>query len=387
MVRGGEVKMKRRPFCEPLVTSLFVALIFTAVALGRGERVEALPAVVQPHGAALVLHSDVSDPQGDARELRLLRPFPYTGRNLSIEGNTVKVLVPRWVLRDLQSFQWAAATFSPERQARVDIAPDYQVLNWASGIMSEAPDAQNPEILPYEDLTYVRLREVASSRLEFLWRCRGDIPVSPAEIAYGAFLGTNLINSQDYMVVLAPTDMGWTWYLSAPGDKRFALNPAAYEDIVDATLSQTDGGELRFEMTVAAPIPDVPSSMERDPWFSWMLDVDRDQASGGADVNVVVRWNQESSQWEGALMGWTGQYYEDLDTPVTITRGGAVVSATVNAADLALDGGFLWMAKTAVNLGPAEEQFVSLADQAPDSGWVDWLPPGGQRIYLPMVSM
>jgi len=379
--------MKRRSFVVPFVASLCVALVFAAVGLAEVAPVEALPAAAQAYGTALVRHSSTSDALGDVRELRLLRPFPYTGRHLTIEDNRIKVLLSLWVIRDTRSFQWAAASFDPVKRKRVDVAPNDKVLSWARGVVSEAPDALDPQLLPYQDLTYVRLREVAGSRLEFFWRCRGDIPASPEETSYGAFLGANLVESQDFMVVLYPEETEWTWYISAPGEERFAVNPAAYEDILSATISPSGDGQVKFEMTVAEPIPDAPSSMERHPWFSWVLDVDRDQASGGADVNVVVRWNPASSQWEGALMGWNGQYYEDLDAPVTIARDGALVSASVSAADLALDGSFLWQAQTTVNIGPAEEQFVSIADRAPDEDWVDSLPPGGPRIYLPIVSM
>jgi hypothetical protein len=392
--------MRGKPLFALLVASLFVALTFTAVGVGWGE-----------HAEGLSPDSSVTDPEGDVLELRMLSPFPYPGRDLAIEGNTAKALVPRWVVGDPHSFQWVGATLKPLLQRPLDVAPDYQVLNWARGTTSEAPDAQDLALLAYEDLTYVRLREVAPSRLEFFWRCRGDIPLTASDFTYVVLIGSNLLVGSDYMVALIPTSTGWSWSVSTPEDTRFPWDSANYEDILDASVSQSGDGQLRFQMTVAQDIPAVPSDEDGYPWFTWMLDVDRDQAPGGAnDVNVVVRWNGESSQWEGALRGWNGQHYVDLGTGVPISRTGATVSATVGAEDLGLTGGFLWQARTTVNVGPGDDQFTGLADYAPDSGWAEEVgplpsptptvsptseptatatetfPAPQQRIYLPVIT-
>jgi len=399
--------MRRKPFFVVSATSLFVALTVTAMGLGWGEGAEDRPTFTHIRPLSLAPDSSVSDPQGDVLELRLLRPFPYPGRDLTIEGNTAKVLIPRWVIGDPYSFQWMATTIRPMGQALLDYAPDYQFLSWSRGLPSEAPDAQNPGLLPHEDLTYVRLREVDSSRLEFLWRCRGDIPVNPVDINWSALIGLKPLGGPDYMVVLGPTDAGWMWSVSAPGTKRFSWNSTRYEDILSAIGFQTGDGQLTFEMTTAQDIPAVPADEDGHPWFTWMLDVDRDQASGDPnDVNVVVRWNPESNAWEGALRGWNGERYEDLQAAVAFARTGATVSAVVQVADLGLTGGFLWRAQTSINVGLEEELFFALADNAPDSGWVEEvlapaqtptptvtatatvtaMPPGRRPIYLPVIT-
>jgi hypothetical protein len=397
--------MRSKPFFALLVASLFAALTFTAVGLGLGEGVEGRLAFAQ-FPRAVAADSSVSDPEGDVLELRTLSPFPHPGRDLTIAGNTAKVLVPRWVVGDPQSFQWLGATLDTLEQVPLDVAPDYQVLNWTRGAVSEGPDAQNPTLLPHEDLTYVRLREVASSRLEFFWRCRGDIPTSPVDMAYAAFLGANLLDGPEYAVALAATDAGWLWSVSVPGDSRFSWDSRPYEDIVSAAVSQTGDGQLTFGMTTAQDIPAVPPEEDGYPWFVWMLDVDRDEATGGLnDLNVVARWNPESSTWQGALQGWSEEHYGDLQATVAVTRTGSTVSATVDVEDLGVAGSFLWQVGTLVHVGSGEEQFAGLADFAPDSGWAEEVltptptltptttatatptatAPGPRRIYLPTI--
>jgi len=231
--------------------------------------------------------------------------------------------------------------------------------------------------------------------------------VNPVDINWSAFIGLKPLGSPDYMVVLGPTGAGWMWSISTPGTKRFSWNSTHYEDILSAIGSQTGDGQLTFEMTTAQDIPAVPADEDGYPWFTWMLDVDRDQASGGPnDVNVVVRWNPDSNAWEGALRGWDGERYEDLQTAVTFARTGATVSAAVEVADLGLTGSFLWRAQTSINVGVEKELFFALADNAPDSGWVEEvlapaqtptptvtatatvtaMPPGRRPIYLPVIT-
>jgi hypothetical protein len=71
----------------------------------------------------------------------------------------------------------------------------------------------------------------------------------------------------------------------------------------------------------------------------------------------------------------------------------STLSATVDAADLGLVESFSWRAMTGVYVGPDDESFLGLADQAPGSGWVQDIPtptptatpPGPRRIYLPVI--
>jgi hypothetical protein len=381
--------MRSKPFFVPLVMLLFAALTFSAVGLGWSERVEGSPAATQPDETVASRDSSVSDAQGDVLELRFLSPAPDLGRDVTIEGNTAKLVVPRWVVGYPQTMQWVGGTVSLEQQGTLDIAPDMKVLDWTRGATSEAPDAQNPELLPYQDLTYVRLRELADSRLEFFWRCRGDIPMETIDVGYGAFIAEELIGGADYAVVVAPTDGGWMWSVSTPGETRFPWNTSSYEDILSASVSQAGDGQLTFEMTTAQDVPAVPAAADGNPAFSWILDQDGDDGVGASvDLAVVVRWNAEPGQWEAAVMGWDGQDYVDLGIAVAFTRSDTIVSATVDVADLGLEGTFYWAATTAVQVGPDEEFFVGLADQAPDSGWVEETlppPPTPQRIYLPVI--
>jgi hypothetical protein len=384
--------MRNRPFFVLVVVSLFVALRFTVVGLPGGEPVRA----VSPD-------SSVSDAQGDVLELRLLLPAPDPRRDLTIEGNRAKVIVPRWVVGYPQSFQWVGSTLSIQQKTHLDVAPDFKVLNWTRGATSEGPDAQNPELLPYEDLTYVRLRELTSSQLEFLWRCRGDIPVDAVDVGYSAVLAENLVSGPEYVLLLAPSAVGWTWFVNALGETRFPWDTASYEDILSASVSHAGDGHLLFEMTTAQNIPAVPAEANGSPGFSWILRHGTATVGEPGDLEVFVRWDAESSQWEGAVMGWDGQDYVDLDIAVAFTLSDATVSATVEVADLGLQGTFSWQAMTGVRVGPDEEPFVGLADQAPDSGWVEDIvpakptstptdtptatptPPGTWRIYLPVI--
>jgi hypothetical protein len=386
--------MRSKPFSVLLATLLMVALAFSAVGCGGGKGVEGLPAAAQPHEAAAP-DSSVSDRQGDVPELRILSPAPDLGRDVTIQGNTAKLLVPRWVVGYPQSIQWVGGTVSLEQWTALDVAPDFKALDWARGATSEAPDAQNPEFQPHEDLTYVRLREVADSRLEFFWRCRGDIPLDAPDAGYGAFIAQSLVIGPDYAVAiapasavpLAPPDAGWVWLVAALSEAGFPWDTAGYEDILSAGVSQSGDGQLTFEMTTAQDIPAVPAEADGNPIFSWVLDQGGDGTVGAQfDLGVVVRWKAEPGQWEGAVMSWDGQDYIDLDIPVAMTRSDATVSATVDAADLGLEGPFYWAAMAAVQVGPEEEQFLGLADQAPDSGWVEeTLAPTPRRIYLPVI--
>jgi hypothetical protein len=387
------------------------ALMFSAVGCGGSEGVAGLPAATQPYGAAGAADSSVSDAQGDVPQLRLLSPAPDLGRDVTIEDNTAKLLVPRWVVGYPQSIQWVGGTVSVQQWTALDIAPDMKVLDWTRGATSEAPDAQNPELQPYQDLTYVRLREVASSRLEFFWRCRGDIPMDGIDSGYGAFIARNLVSGPDYAVALAPAaavplapaDAGWVWVVAGLGEAGFPWDTASYEDILSARVSQTGDGQLTFEMTTAQDIPAVPAEGDGNPVFSWILDQDSDGTVGAQfDLGVVVRWNAESGLWEGAVMSWDGQDYIDLDIAVAMTRSDSTVSATVDVIDLGLVGTFYWATMTAVQVGPDDEQFLGLADQAPDSGWVEETlaptpgptptptatatPPAPGLIYLPLIS-
>jgi len=382
--------MRNKPFFVLVMMSLFVALSFTVVGLPSGEPVE-----------ALFPDSSTSDPEGDVLELRLLLPAPDPRRDLTIQGNTAKVLVPRWVVGYPQSFQWVGSTLRVQQQTYLDWAPDFKVLDWTRGATSEGPDAQNPELLPYEDLTYVRLRELASSQLEFLWRCRGDIPVDAVDVAYSAVLAENLVSGPEYVVLLAPSAVGWTWFVSALGETRFPWDTASYEDILSASVSHTGDGHLLFEMTTAQNIPPVPAEGNGSPGFSWVLRHGGATVGEPGDLEVFVRWDAESGQWEGAVMGWDGQDYITLDIAVAFTLSDATVSAKVEVAELGLGGTFSWQAMTGVQVGPDEEPFVGLADQAPDSGWVEDIvpatptptatptvtatPPGTWRIYLPVI--
>jgi len=380
--------MKGKPFLVVLVISLFAALTVTAVG---------------PDGAAAA-DSSVSDPQGDVLELRFLYPAPDPARDLTIQDNTVKVLVPRSVVGYPQSFQWVGGTIRLQEQAYLDVAPDMKVLDWTRGTTSEGPDAQNPELLPHEDLTYVRLRELSDSRLEFFWRCRGDIPMDPIDLAYGAFIADQLVGNPDYAVVIAQDDAEWVWSVSALGETSFPWATTDYEDILSAGVSQSGDGQLTFEMTMAQDIAAVPAQEEASPAFSWILDYDGEGTVGAQlDLGVVVRWNADEGRWEGVVTSWDGQEYVELDVPVAVTRSGSTVSATVGVADLGLEGTFYWAATTAIQIGPDEELFAGLADQAPDEGWVEDIvpatptptptatptvtatPPGTWRIYLPVI--
>jgi hypothetical protein len=388
--------MRSKPFFVLIVTSLFVALTFSAVGCGGSGGLAGLPAATQPYGAAGAADSSVSDAQGDVPQLRLLSPAPDLGRDVTIEDNTAKLLVPRWVVGYPQSIQWVGGTVSVQQWTALDIAPDMKVLDWTRGATSEAPDAQDPALLPYQDLTYVRLREVASSRLEFFWRCRGDIPMDGIDVGYGAVLGDVLTSVQDYAVVvapaatvpLAPADAGWVWGVAALSEAGFPWNTASYEDILSASVSQSGDGQLTFEMTTAQDIPTVPAEGDGDPMFSWILDQDGEGTPGAQfGLGVMVRWNVDPGQWEGAVMSWDGQDYVDLDIAVAFTRSDATLSATVDAADLGLVGTIYWAAMTGVQAGPEEEQFLGLADQAPNDGWVEeTLAPTPSRIYLPVIS-
>jgi hypothetical protein len=388
--------MRSKPFSVPLVSLLLAALMFSAVGCGGSEGVAGLPAATQPYGAVVAANSSISDPQGDVPELRLLSPAPDLGRDLTIEANTARVLVPRWVVGYPQSTQWVGGTVRLPELIALDLAPDYKALGWTRGATSEAPDAQDPALLPYQDLTYVRLREVASSRLEFFWRCRGDIPMDGIDVGYGAVLGDVLTSVQDYAVVvapaatvpLAPADAGWVWGVAALSEAGFPWNTASYEDILSASVSQSGDGQLTFEMTTAQDIPTVPAEGDGDPMFSWILDQDGEGTPGAQfGLGVMVRWNVDPGQWEGAVMSWDGQDYVDLDIAVAFTRSDATLSATVDAADLGLVGTIYWAAMTGVQAGPEEEQFLGLADQAPNDGWVEeTLAPTPSRIYLPVIS-
>ncbi len=394
--------MRNKPFFVLLVASLSAALTFTAVGRGWGDPVEDRPAPRQPHGPVVALDSSLSDAQGDVFELSLY-PAPNPGRDLTIEGNTAKVLVPRWVVGYPQSFQWVGGTIQLQDQERLDLAPDMKVLNWTRGATTEAPDIQDPQLLPHEDLTYVRLRELEGSRLEFFWRCRGDIPMDALDVGYGAFIGQDLTSGPDYAVVLAPTEAGWIWTVSALSETGFPWHTAGYEDILSASVSQTGDGQLTFEMTAAQDIPALPAEGDGNPGFSWMLLQDGDDTVGAlGDLGVAVRWDAEASQWSGAVLSWDGQDYTELDIPVEITRIDSTLSATVDAADLGLVGSFSWRVMTGVYVGPEEELFLGLVDQAPESGWVDDIvaptptpiptatatatPPGPGLIYLPLIS-
>jgi len=373
--------MKGKPlFFVLLVASLCVALMVTAVG---------------PDGAAAA-DSSVSDPQGDVLRLRFLYPAPNPARDLTIQDNTVKVLVPRSVLGYPQSFQWVGGTIRLSEQDYLDVAPDMKVLDWTrGGATSEAPDAQNPELLPHEDLISVRLRELADTRLEFFWRCRGDIPTEPADLAYGAFMAEQLVGNPDFAVVITQDDAAWVWSVSVLGETSFPWATTDYEDILSAAVSQSGDGQLTFEMTMAQDIPDVPAQEDASPVFSWILDQEGEGTLGAQfDMGVVVRWNADETLWEGLVMSWDGQEYVELDVPVTMTRSGATVSATVAVADLGLQGTFYWGATTAIQIGPDEELFAGLADHAPDEGWVEETLPAPptptppstpQRIYLPLI--
>jgi len=399
------VTMRNRPFFVLLVAPLFVALTFCAVGVGWSEGVDGLVAVAQPYGADVAPDSSVSDPEGDVPELRLLLPAPDPGRDLVIQDDIATVQVPRWVVGYPQSFQWVGSTIALEQQTYLDVAPDFRVLDWTRGTTSEAPDAQNPELLPHQDLTRVRLRELESSLLEFYWRCRGDIPMEPVDTAYGAFFADEFARGPDYAVVLAPADAGWMWSVRTPGEARFPWNTASYEDIMSAGVSQSDDGQLTFEMTTAQGIPEVPAEADGSPWFSWAVQQDSEGSDSTAvTLVVVVRWDAGSGEWQAAVMSWDGQDYVDLDIAVAFTLSEVTVSATVGGSDLGLVGSFFWHAMTTIQVGPDEEPFVGLADQAPDSGWVEEsivpatptptptatptvtaTPPGTWRIYLPVI--
>jgi hypothetical protein len=385
--------MRSRPFFALLVSSLFVALTVTVAGLGAGKRVE-----------GLALGSSVSDPEGDVEPLRLLVPFPDLGRDLTVEGNTATVLVPTWLLGDPQSFDWVAAVLRPEQQIVTDAAPKGGAQAWTAGHLSEVVDFLNPALLPYLDLTYARVRSVGSSHIEFRWRCRDNIPSDESDLAYMMILSTA------YRIALLCPDQAWGWFADRPSGLGFDWDSRPYEDILGAAVTRGGDGQLTFEMTTAQDIPAVPFDEDGSPWFTWILDMDRDQASGGPnDVNVVVRWNPESDEWEGALRGWNGERYEDLQATVVFTRTGATVSAVADLADPGLIGSFLWRAQTSVTVGVDEEMFIGVADSAPDAEWAEEAgpvssptptisptleptatptetPPGAKRIYLPLIT-
>ncbi len=403
--------MRSKPFFVLIVTSLLVALTFSAVGCGGSGGLADLPAATKPNAAQGAGGSSVSDEQGDVPELRLISPAPDLGRDLTIETNTAKVLVPRWVIGYPQSIEWVGGTVRFPELTALDVAPDYKALGWTRGATSEAPDAQDPALLPYQDLTYVRLREMASSRLEFFWRCRGDIPMDGVDVGYGAVLGQALTTGQDYAVVvapaaavpLAPADAGWVWGVAALSEAGFPWDTASYEDILSASLSQSGDGKLTFEMATAQDIPAVPVEGDGNPMFAWILDQDGEGTVGAQfDLAVMVLWNVDSSQWEGVVMTWDGHDYLYLDIAVAFTRLGATLSATVDVADLGVAGTVYWGAMTGIQIGPDEEQFLGLADQAPDSGWAEEIlaptpgatptptatatPPAPGLIYLPLIS-
>jgi hypothetical protein len=385
--------MRGKPLFALLVASLFVALTFTAVGVGWGE-----------HAEGLSPDSSVSDAAGDVEPLRMLTPFPHPGRDVTVSGNTISVLVPTWLLGDPASFQWAAAVLRPEQDVLKDMAPKGRVQSWTSGSLSEVVDSIDTSREPYEDLTYVRVRSVGTSHIEFLWRCRGDIPFNEGDLAYMMILSTG------YTIALHPIDQGWGWFVQRASSLSFDWNSRPYEDVLSASVTQTGVEQLTFEMTTAQDIPDVPPDEDGYPWFTWTLDVDRDGTNSLADVNVVVRWDPESSAWEGALRRWNGQHYEDVEATVVSVLAGATVSAIVDVDDLGLMGSFLWRAQTNITVGVDEDLFSAQADIAPDAGWVEevgplpsptptvsptseptatateTLPALQQRIYLPVIT-
>jgi len=388
--------MWSRPFYARWVALLLVALAFSAVGCSGESGVVPGPTSSGPHGA-VAADSSISDAQGDIPTLRLLYPAPNPSRDVTVQGNTAKLIVPRWVVGYPQSIQWVGGSVRLPEMIALDVAPDFKVLDWARGATSEAPDAQNPEFLPHEDLTYVRLREVGDSRLEFFWRCRGDIPADVVDTGYGAFIAKDLVASPDYAVAiapapaveLAPADAGWVWLVAGLGEAGFPWDIASYEDILSASVSQSGNGQLTFQMTTAQDIPAVPAEEHASPLFAWILDQEGEGSVGAQfELGVVVRWKADEEKWEGVVMSWDGQDSVELDIPVSMTRSGSTLTATVGAAELGLEGTFYWAAMVAVQVGPDEEQFLSLADQAPDEGWVEETlapTPGAQRIYLPLI--
>jgi hypothetical protein len=396
--------MKSKPFLVPLVAVLFVGFAFAAVGLGWGDGIEGWPVAKPLSLVALALDSDASDAEGDLEPLRALVPFPDSGRNVTIDGNTATLVVPTWLLGDPSLFQWAAAVVMPEQDVVLDAVPKGRVQLWSGGV-SEEVDSVNPALPHYQDLIQVRVRSSGALHIEFRWRFRGDIPSGESDLAYVMILSTG------YRIAVLPRGQDWGWFADRLG-LPFDWVSRPYEDILSAAVRDNGDAQLTFEMTTAQDIPAVPADVDGYPWFTWMLDVDGDQASGGAsDINVAVRWDPRASSWEAALRGWNGERYEDLQATVAFTRTGSTVSATVNVADLGVVDHFNWRAQTSINVGREEEQFFAMTDSAPDAEWVEEVGPGptptatvsptteptvtptptetlsgAQRIYLPLIS-
>lgn len=330
--------------------------------------------------------SDTTDPSGDLSELNWLKPHPYA-RDLiwSISGTQVRLGLPVELISSPGSINWYAAVERWATYARVDRAPDTGTRRWTPGSTSSATDGTDGTLQPYEDLTYVSVNPY-NSDIIFVWEFRGSIPPTQTEAYYYFDLNYN-----DYLVYLYCTESrGWEWEVDAR-DASFDWNSASYEDIVSASVNELGDGQLRFEMTTASTIPTTPSSGDGAPWFNWTLDVDNDtdtgQAPDGDDMNVVVRYNPQSSGWEGVLREWNGNYYEDLRS-LSFARAGSTVSAVASISDLGLSSTFRWAAGTMVVVRPAGQEFFSRVDRAPDSGWVEMsLAPDASAIVLGTASV
>jgi hypothetical protein len=338
-------------------------------------------------------NGEVTDAIGDVLELLWLTPYQDGERGLTISGRAVNVSVPNWLISDPSSFYWYGGTERPSADGEwIDYAPHGKRARWSSGSASQTNDPTDASLAGYEDVTRLSISQANASHIQFEWLLRGTVPSGRPDVDYVFALGSTPDNPDpvDWFIHVYPwCGARWRWWTHAI-TASFYWRSTSYEDIASARVDDLGDGRLKVEMTLASVVPAKPADNEGEPWFVWWFDVDNDPSTGnpcyGDDMDVVVRYNRSSQQWEGALRRFNGDHFEDVPgaAPIPVTRDGCKVSAVVSISELGLSSTFRWRSVASLKVGTAGEMFYSDVDVAPDDGWVKdaYSEPG---VFLPLV--
>jgi len=323
----------------------------------------------------------IFDPVGDISSLDWLKPHPVI-RNLSIDGSIASIFFQEQLINTPDYIDWYAAVSDGTTYEILDRAPENETRRWLSdGALSSITDSVDSQLMPYEDLIYARVDQAESiNSIQFDWEFYGDVPSGQPDVYYSFD-----INNYDYVLYLYPSDAGWQWEVDAR-NASFNILPLSHRDIVSSTVTSVDTDQIKLEMTVAGDIPAGPED-GLSTWYSWMLDVDNNPLTGqppnGGDLNIVVRWERDTDlrvEWVGAIRKWNGSQFEDYGF-LPFTRNGRTISTNIGISEHGITNDSRWNSSTFVVVSPGcfntpqdGFDYFTIADQAPDSGWLGMNP-------------
>ena len=295
----------------------------------------------------------ISDPVGDTK-LTLL--FDQPGTHTQVSGATLTVVLPSWLINDLQGFGWEAYEYEHEDTTPVGtfIAPG----------PSQVTSPSNLNIPDWADIVSASIQQVDPQRLSFSLTTRGPIPSTDSLSGgptYAFFIGPDIEIDIDYF----PGE-GWQAAVFAPSFNRH--RPAAFEDFTSAT-GQNRNGVLHFTLTTAAAIPAIPDPNDGDPYFFWILA----GAQRGTDLlnsqRIFLRFDRQQAKWVLEVWLNTGHFFSEQKLASgTFSMNGNTITVDEPVSDLRFQQ-FSWAATIRSRFTDGSDRFYSGGiDGAPDKG-------------------